>query len=498
MRDPMIWKIVADELRAMATHGALTSDSRTVMPGDVFFAYSNEYIADAIERGAAGIVYDANEYSWKDAWTVPHWNVPDVKKWAGHIAAHYYDHPDRDLFVVAVTGTNGKTSCTQWLGSALSQIDIPTAVVGTLGVGVFRQGLCETFEHTGYTTPDAVQLQRQLLAMRTAGSGALAIEASSIGLQEGRLDGMHIDVALFTNLTRDHLDYHGSMVAYEAAKSILFDWPDLRYAIINLDDPMGARLVQRLKHASGVSIIGYTLEHKHIDGIPILSANAIRSGLTGTDFQITSPFGSAHVKTHLIGQFNVSNILGVMGVLVAKGVAWSRIIKLIEPLSAAPGRMQPIHGVDGLMLVIDYAHTPDALEHVLLTLRHIAQERGGQLWCVFGCGGNRDSGKRPQMGAISEAADHVILTSDNPRFEAPQAIMNDILVGMKRTPHWIEDRASAILFTVKQAAKQDVILLAGKGHEVTQEVMGKQFIFSDADHAALALSARAITKGANG
>jgi UDP-N-acetylmuramoyl-L-alanyl-D-glutamate--2,6-diaminopimelate ligase len=498
-------------LHAVAPAAQLSSDSRSIAAGDVFFAYpgdaadGRQYIPHAIERGAQAVVYDdKGGFNWNGAWDVPHQAVTDLRKIAGQIANAYYSRPDAGMFTVAVTGTNGKTSCSQWLGRALSQMGEPTAVIGTLGVGMFERDQRGQFEATGYTTPDAVLLQRKLAQCRDAGVRALAIEASSIGLHQGRLTGTHFDVALFTNFTRDHLDYHGSMAAYEAAKTMLFDWPGLQHAVVNLDDEMGLRLIQRLKRkASPASLIGYTLSGRAVDGVATLHATDIRASHAGTVFQLDSMFGSTQVKTQLVGQFNVSNILGIVGVLLAKGTPWRVAIEIVESLAAVPGRMQQLGGQDTPLVVIDYAHTPDALEKTLSALREVAQQRSGQLWCVFGCGGDRDSGKRAPMGAVSAAADHVIVTSDNPRSENATDIIAQILEGlnlakiMQTTPHVIEDRAAAILWAVKHAAKSDVILLAGKGHETYQEIKGRKLPFLDADHAALALAARATMKGAN-
>jgi UDP-N-acetylmuramoyl-L-alanyl-D-glutamate--2,6-diaminopimelate ligase len=493
-------------LHKVAPAAQLSSDSRTTSEGDIFFAYPGDdadgrkYISHAIQKGAKAIVYEADGFDWDSTWNVPHLAVENLKKHAGPIANAYYDQPDKRMFTVAVTGTNGKTSCTQWLGNAMSRLGEPTAVIGTLGVGIFQDGEHDEFKTTGYTTPDAILLQRKLAKSRDAGANALAIEASSIGLDQGRLDGMHFDVALFTNFTRDHLDYHVDMATYEAAKAMLFDWPGLQHAVINLDDEMGLRLIQRLKqNAASTKIIGYTLGTKTMEGVVTLQASEVRTSHAGTAFHLESPFGSANVKAQLIGQFNVSNLLGIIGVLLAKGIEWQTAIDVAEELQAVPGRMQQLGGQDAPLVVIDYAHTPDALEKTLSSLRQVAQERAGQLWCVFGCGGDRDPGKRPQMGSVSLAADHVIVTSDNPRNESPDAIIAQIISGMgeNQTRHMeIEDRAAAILWAVKHAAKQDVILLAGKGHETYQEIKGKKLPFLDADHAALALAARVTMKGA--
>ncbi|WP_373961827.1 UDP-N-acetylmuramoyl-L-alanyl-D-glutamate--2,6-diaminopimelate ligase [Massilia sp. Leaf139] len=487
---------------AAAPGGKLVSDSRQVTPGDVFFAYPGEtadgrrFIAQAVANGAAAVVFEERDFAWDDALAVPHLAVPGLKPQAGLIAHAVLGQPDADMFTVGVTGTNGKTSCAVWLGQAFAKLGETAAVIGTLGVAMYRKGSEPEFAVTGYTTPDAVLLASRLSAVREARARSLAIEVSSIGLVEGRLAGLHFDVAIFTNLTRDHLDYHGTMEAYEAAKIQLFEWPGLQTAVINLDDPAGQRLVAHLRATRPqLAITGYTLDDEAaqpaIEGVAILRASNKRSRPQGSEFQLTAPQGGALVKTQLVGHFNISNALAVLGALLAKGVELPRAVEAIEALLPAPGRMQQVGGQDAPLVVIDYAHTPDALEKTLQALRQVANERGGQLWCVFGCGGDRDPGKRPQMGAVAQMADQAIVTSDNPRSEEPGAIIAQILAGMNQEGvQAIEDRATAILAAVKQANKQDVILLAGKGHEPYQEIKGKKLPFSDADHAALALSAR--------
>ncbi|WP_151448574.1 UDP-N-acetylmuramoyl-L-alanyl-D-glutamate--2,6-diaminopimelate ligase [Lacisediminimonas profundi] len=492
-------------MKGAASGAQLCPDSRTLAAGDLFLAYPGDtsdgrrYIADAISRGAAGVVFEESaDFAWDPDWTLPHLAVPGLRQLAGLIASAWYDAPDRNMFAVAVTGTNGKTSCTQWLGCALSQVDGPVAVVGTLGAGLWANGRMGEFSATGFTTPDAVQLQRRLVELRDAGAWALAIEASSIGLQQGRLDGLHFDVALFTNLTRDHLDFHGSMQDYENAKAMLFDWPGLQHAVLNLDDPAGLRLAGRLGSRPGLSLIGYTIDDAAATGLdfPVLRASQIKSTQAGTGFNLDSPFGSGPVRTQLVGRFNVSNVLGIAGVLLARGIEWQTTIDLIENLQSVPGRMQQLGGQDAPLVVIDYAHTPDALEKTLACLRQVAQERGGRLWCVFGCGGDRDPGKRPQMGAVAAAlADDVVVTSDNPRTEDPAAIIRQIVAGMPVAPQTVEDRAAAILWAIRHSSRADVVLLAGKGHENYQDIKGRKQLFLDEDHAALALLSRATMKG---
>lgn len=504
---------IAATIRKLAPSAQLASDSRRIKLGDVFFAFAaaagdaadgRNFIEGAIEQGAALIVLDPAGFSWNASWKVPYITVEQLKQQAGAIVHAYYEQPDAAMFTVGVTGTNGKTSSAVWLGQALSRAGELTAVIGTLGVGMFRARGEVEFEATGYTTPDAVLLGRTLAQLREQGAGALAIEVSSHALEQGRVAGMHFDVALFTNLTRDHLDYHGTMEAYEAAKARLFDWPGLKAAVINLDDPAGVRLMNSLKAKAplggAIPLIGYTLQaaasQPDIDGVLMLRASQLRAGRSGgTEFHLECALGAAVIKTQLVGHFNISNALGVMGALLAKGMGLRAAIEAVEALQAAPGRMQQVGGQDAPLIVIDYAHTPDALEKTLLALRSVASDRSGQLWCVFGCGGDRDPGKRPQMGKIAQIADHVLVTSDNPRSEDPQTIIGQIVAGMDldhpaSTVQQQADRAAAILSAIKHAAKTDVILLAGKGHEPYQEIKGKKLPFSDADHAQLALSAR--------
>lgn len=490
-------------IEATSPEANLASDSRAVQAGDVFVAYpgaesdGRAYIADAIERGASSVIHDGADFQWDAEWNVPHLSIENLKEKAGAIAASYYGRPDQAMSTIAVTGTNGKTSCSQWLGHALSRLGEPTAVIGTLGAGIFRNGIPGKFTTNGYTTPDAVLLQRTLADMRKDGATTLAIEASSIGLHQGRLSGMHIDIALFTNFTRDHLDYHGDMAAYEEAKNMLFDWPGLRHAIVNLDDAMGLRLVERIKRTQPNTIItGYSLTNNEFAGIDVLRASELHSTQNGTSFHFAHGSCKSHVKTQLVGHFNISNVLGIIGVMLAKGINWGKAVAAVEMLTAVPGRMQQLGGGEAPLLVIDYAHTPDALEKALSSLREVANERGGKLWCIFGCGGDRDPGKRPQMGKVAMAADHVIVTTDNSRSEEPAAIIAQIVGGFDEghAPQIIEDRATAILWAGHHAARQDVILLAGKGHEAFQEIKGRKLPFLDADHAALALSSR-VMKG---
>ncbi len=496
-----------DWLRSAVPAAQLSLDSRHILHGDVFLACPGEsgdgrdFIPLAIDAGARAVLFDdGGDFRWDPEWQVAHRAVPGLTKLAGRIAHEWYGRPDVGMFSVAVTGTNGKTSCTQWLGQALSRRELPTAVIGTLGIGLYHRGSSGPFFATGFTTPDAVQLHRKLAEQRAKGAQALAIEASSIGLVQERMDELHVDCAVLTNFTRDHLDFHGTMEAYELAKAKLFDWPGLQHAVINLDDPVGARMIARMRQTNpSVQVIGYTTEGLQADGVQLLSATDIRIGPQGASFQLSSPFGSGTIRTQLIGHFNVSNALAIAGVLFARSFDWDVTAELLASLVAVPGRMQQLGGGDGPLAVIDYAHTPDALHKAIDALREVAQSRQGKLWCVFGCGGDRDPGKRPEMGLEANRADQIIVTSDNPRSEAPGDIIAQIIADIPEADRAklqvIQDRATAILSAIRNAGKADVVLVAGKGHEDYQEIKGRRLPFRDADHAALALATRATRFG---
>jgi UDP-N-acetylmuramoyl-L-alanyl-D-glutamate--2,6-diaminopimelate ligase len=380
--------------------------------------------------------------------------------------------------MVGVTGTNGKTSVTQWIAQALNALECKCAVVGTLGNG-FPGKLIPGPN----TTPGAHVLRDILPDFVRDGAQACAMEVSSIGLHQNRVAGIHFDVAVFTNLTRDHLEYHGTMAAYAAEKAKLFDWPGLKSAVLNLDDAFGRELAARLK--GRVPTIGYTLEDASGTDT-VLRAEALRETGAGISFMLDG----VHCSAALVGRFNAANLLAVIGALLANGRSLSEIAAVLPQLVPPAGRMQPLGGEDVPLVVVDYAHTPDALEKVLTTLRGTAVARAGKLFCVFGCGGDRDVGKRPLMGAIAEKlADQVIVTSDNPRSEVPQAIIDAIRTGMQREAVSEIDRSTAIRQAVSRAAAQDVILIAGKGHEPYQEIKGVRLPFSDGAVAAEALAA---------
>ncbi|WP_454732495.1 MULTISPECIES: UDP-N-acetylmuramoyl-L-alanyl-D-glutamate--2,6-diaminopimelate ligase [Cupriavidus] len=490
-------------LRQRAPAGArLTGDTRRLTQGDVFFAYvlgnqrlstdARPHIAQAIARGVSAILYEADGFAWPHGEAVPHLGIAGLHQLAGPIAAGWYGNDARGLAVTGITGTNGKTSCAQWLARLLQAAGKPCATIGTLGTG-FPGALAAT----GFTTPDAVQLQDSLAALHDAGARAVAMEVSSHGLEQGRVAGTHFDVAVLTNLTQDHLDYHGTMAEYEAAKALLFQWPGLRAAVVNRDDGMGARLLAGKLAAA--QVIEYGLDGPAAatrKGGQWLRASGVRATAAGTAFRVDGSFGSADVATPMIGGFNVSNLLAVLGAALANGIAWDAAVDALRALRPVDGRMELFGGgQDGPLAVVDYAHTPDALDKTLAALRPVAQARNGRLWCVFGCGGDRDPTKRPLMGAVAERlADEVVLTSDNPRSEDPLDILDAIADGMdeRGRAHLIEDRAAAILYAIKHAAAADVVLVAGKGHEATQEVQGRKRPFSDREHVRLTLGTRGV------
>ncbi|WP_248320546.1 UDP-N-acetylmuramoyl-L-alanyl-D-glutamate--2,6-diaminopimelate ligase [Caballeronia sp. Sq4a] len=493
-------------LRAHARPEAhLHADTRSLKSGDVFLAYAVDgadnrpYLDAALGAGAAAALYQPENFAGKpDASKAL--AVPALNELAGPIASAWYGEPSASMLTVGVTGTNGKTSCSQWIATALTALGRPCAIIGTLGIGMPGK-----LASTGFTTPDAPQLQRSLAQLKAQGAEAVAMEVSSHALHQGRVNGTDFDIAIFTNLTQDHLDYHGTFEAYEAAKARLFAWPSLKTAIVNRDDAAGQRLIESLR--GKVRTIAYAVDMP-ADAAPsadaVLLASRVRATATGTAFHLSSDWGEAEVEVNTLGTFNVSNLLAVLGVLLEVGVPFDAALARISKLESVNGRMERLGGRlqnDEPLVVIDYAHTPDALEKTLAALRPIAAARGGELVCMFGCGGDRDATKRPLMGEIAERlADQVVITSDNPRSEDPLAIIDQIAAGMKDASkaRRIEDRASAILQALRSAAREDVVLLAGKGHEATQEIMGKKRAFSDQDHARLALAARATQQRGGG
>jgi UDP-N-acetylmuramyl-tripeptide synthetase len=483
--------------------GVLHTDSRRVGAGDGFIAWpggvadGRQFVASALKQGATACLVEqsgADAFAWGENPAIATYD--GLKAASGLIAAAYYEQPSQALDVVAITGTNGKTSTTWWLAHALHNAGKRCAMVGTLGVGEAGH-----LEVTGMTTPDPVLLQAKLRGMVDSGVNACAIEASSIGLAEHRLDGTHVRVAMFTNFTQDHLDYHGDMASYWQAKLALFSWAGLQAAVVNVDYVQGAALAEQLQARGDLRV--WTLscaDHSDVNAVGSaglaaqhIVARHIQHGARGMCFEVTEGDETHALDTQLVGHYNVSNVLGVIACLRALGYSLADAVQTCRALPAVPGRMQTVGETGEPLVVIDYAHTPDAVAQAVQALLPLAKSRGGELTCVLGCGGDRDAAKRPLMAAAAEQyAQHVVLTSDNPRSEDPQTILNHMLAGLHNVAKTkvIADRAQAIAQTVQHARAQDVVLVAGKGHEDYQEISGVKHPFSDVQHARDALTQR--------
>lgn len=463
----------------------LVNDSRKALPGMVFAAYPGEardgrdFIAQAVAQRVDGVLWEADHYLWDPALATPNAGVVDLKARIGEIAAQVYGEPSRALHMVGITGTNGKTSVAHWVAQAFAQQGRKTAIIGTAG-----NGFPGTLMPALNTTPDAIELQQRLAFYRQQGATACAMEVSSHGLVQGRANGTAFNVAVLTNLTRDHLDYHGDMGSYAAAKAQLFNWPGLASVVLNLDDSFGQQLEQSIL---STRVAGYGFQRGAVVG------EKLRLSQNGLHLRAHTDWGDAEIDAPLLGRFNAANLLAVLTTLLVSDVKLDDACQALAHVQPPPGRMQTLGGDAHPLVVVDYAHTPDALEKVLATLREIVS--GGRLICVFGCGGNRDSGKRPLMGrAAAQGADEVWVTSDNPRNEDPRRIIDDILAGvggakLDGLSHVEPDRARAIFEAIGQAHQGDVVLIAGKGHEDYQEVAGERLPFSDVAVAKKALEA---------
>lgn len=472
----------------------LVSDSRAVQAGDTFVAYPGEgndgrrYIAQAIENGANAVIWDAKDFNWEPEWTVPNLPVAGLRQQAGYIADSIYGQPSSKLWTVGVTGTNGKTSISQWLARSFAAVGSKSLVIGTLG-----NGFPEALQASVNTTPDVLRLHALLAEGIEQGAQAAVMEVSSHALTQGRVNGMQFDVALLTNLTRDHLDYHGDMQHYAAAKRKLFDWSGLKYVVVNLDDTFGDELATTLRDGAA-EVIGYGLGEEALQragrlGIRMVHGKLVRADMQGMSLSLHTSWGAIDMNSRLIGAFNASNLLGALAVMLASEVGLEDAVRELGLQKAVAGRMQTLGGKELPMVVVDYAHTPDALENVLQTLREATEPSGGRVICVFGCGGDRDRGKRPMMGTVADRFSDVrIVTSDNPRSEDPQAIIEEIRSGMQGECQIIEDRARAIAQAVNKARVNDTVLIAGKGHEEYQEIAGVRQPFSDSELAQRALS----------
>ena len=462
----------------------LALDSRELEPGALFLAVAGthrhgiEFAAEAEARGAAAVAWepvgdiDEAHPALRER-DLPVVAVPRLGRWVSEIAARFYGHPSRELFVAGVTGTDGKTSVASFIAQALNAEDAPCGLLGTLGYGLYGRLAAGV-----HTTPDAVRLQRELAALRAAGATAVAMEVSSHALAQHRADAVAFDVAVLTNLSRDHLDYHGSLDAYAAAKQRLFRMPGLRHAVLNLDDALGQRLFEAADMTAEPLVYG--LEPRALPAsVRQLWATEVQATVDGLRLEIDGSWGRGRLETRLLGRFNAGNLLAAASVLLVRGLAFEEVLARLGRLQTVPGRMEPFGGGRRPLVVVDYAHTPRALEQALLALRPHTQ---GRLWCLFGAGGERDRGKRPLMGEIAERlADHVVISDDNPRHEDATAIVMDILGGMRRPDAaYVErDRARAIARAIAAARAGDLVLVAGKGHEDYQLVGDRRLHFSD-------------------
>ncbi len=471
-------------LPAIAVNG-IEYDSRKVKSGDLFLATIGDQadgrrFVDDIAGKAAAVLCESPYQPVHEN----DFEVSDLSAHKGTIASRFYQEPSETLKIIAVTGTNGKTSVSHYVAQALSLLQQPCGVVGTLGAG-----LNSDLEDVGMTTPDAVDLQRMLFEMKGKGANAVCLEASSHGLVQGRLNGTKIETAIFTNISRDHLDYHNDFDHYKEAKERLFKWPGLKHAVINLDDEFGEALANRIttqlemsdqqidkRSVSNVTnCITFSMQRSEAD----VYCKSVEYRKTGISASIVYQGETLPLVSKLLGGFNLSNLLAVVSTLLVEDVSLKQALRAVEQLNNVKGRMDLLAFDGQPTVVIDYAHTPDALQKALVATR---QHAGGEVYCVMGCGGDRDKGKRPQMGAVAgRIADHAFVTSDNPRTENPSDIVADIVAGVApNTKVTVEvDRATAIALALNKAKPNDLVLIAGKGHEPYQEVNGQKLPYSD-------------------
>ena len=469
-------------------------DSRLVRNGDLFVACSGRnhdarnYIDQAIRSGCAAVVaeFTAGMQKLEMRGGIPVIGAENLSSKVSEIANRFYQYPSSKLKIVGITGTNGKTSCSQFIADVLQSLGFKCGMIGTLGYG-----LPGSLEPTSLTTPDAVFSQKQIARMANKGFEYVSMEVSSVGLDQKRVEAIDFDTAVFTNLTRDHLDYHKTMEEYAESKRKLFKWPTLKSAILNLDDEFALSLIKSIPN--GVEIITYSISNPH--------ASVFSEGLTfsgsGYSAVINTPMGTMEVSGNLLGRFNISNVLAVVATLISllsrEGnghIDLAKILNKVSSLDSVDGRMEIVNDVGEVATIVDYAHTPDSLRCALESLKYHFK---GNIWCVFGCGGNRDEGKRPIMGEIAESlADHLVVTDDNPRTEVGDRIVSQILSGVRNPQNVsvVRDREEAIKYAITNASMTDLVFIAGKGHEAYQDISGIKSCFSDKAHARSALEAR--------
>jgi len=488
--------IVLPEVLMQVSVTGLSLDSRHIKPGDVFVAIpgfaqdGRKYIAQAFENGAVAVLAEADaEQALPIIEDLRVILIADLRQQLSEISGRFFGEPSDQMALIGITGTNGKTTCSHLLAQLFSLVDGSVGVVGTLGCGVVTMGE-SVLKDTGMTTPDAIAIQALLAGYVDDGLGRVVMEVSSHSLDQSRVKALAFQTAVFTNLSRDHLDYHGDLVSYAGAKMQLFAMPGLMNAVINVDDPIGAEIATKLPPS--VNLCGYSLLNSNAS----IYADDVIFSVSGIRARIHTPWGSGELISQLLGQFNLQNLLAVIGSACLQGLALDEVLKVVPRLQSVSGRMELfLPDVDsssdsGPRVVVDFAHTPDALKSVLETLREHCE---GSLWCVFGCGGDRDRGKRSQMGNIaSQLADRIVVTSDNPRNENPEGIIEEICSGItNRTDYEIYvDRKEAIYFAVQSAADKDIVLVAGKGHESYQLIGAKNLPFSDQTQVRLALRQR--------
>jgi len=478
--DHWLSTLLAEELRLADDEDApvagLCSDTRKLRGGELFVAQQGQrvdasrFAAEAAAAGAVAMVETGRGRPWRDSHGLLHIPVVNVNHCLGRMADLFYAEPSRALRVIAITGTSGKTSVAHYVAQALEHLEgTAVGLMGTLG-----QGRSGHLSKAGLTTPDCLSIHQAMSEFRNLGARHAVMEASSHALQQGRLQGLHIDTAVFTNLSRDHLDYHPDMAAYAEAKSLLFQTPGLRCAVLNAADPVAAQMRKAVD--TQTAVCGYRLGAQ---GPADVRGELLELGSRGLRMQVSMGRNQAVIESPLLGEVNAWNLLTCLSVLVHQQVPFADAAKVLPLLTAVAGRMEALGGGDWPLVVVDYSHKPAALSAALKTLRPLCK---GQLWCVFGCGGDRDQGKRAEMGAVAEQlADRVIVTDDNPRNEAGEAIAAQILTGMAVPGRAVleRDRSAAIALAMDGAGPGDVVLIAGKGHETYQEIQGQRLAFSD-------------------